>query len=298
MRLSGYLAPTSADLAIAFLADNRSAHALAGGNSLLVEPNRSRMSGATLVDLRRIPGLDSIVRAGCSLRVGAMTSLGAISSHDVVRESYSALGDAARSVGDAQVRNRATIGGNMADNDPGADPLAALLALRAEIRLEGPGGSRLLAVDDFLLGPHETALGEAELITAIMLPASPSATGSAYVKFTHPATQYAICGVAACVGLEADGSVCACSVAVTGAAEWAARLHAVEQTVRGSRAEVAVLAEAADRAGEKLSFRCDNFASSEYRRHLTTVLTRRALNQAVARAKRSLLLTQTSTSTT
>jgi aerobic carbon-monoxide dehydrogenase medium subunit len=286
MRVSNYIAPNSLEEAITLLAENRAALALAGGNSLLIEPNRSRMSNATLVDLRRISALAGLRSQADSLWIGAMTPLFTIAGDATIQERYAALAEAARSVGDAQVRNRATIGGNLADGDPGADLPAALLALGAQVHVQGAQGSRVLAVDDLLVGPSQTALKQGELITAITLPAPAAQTGSAYEKFTHPATLFAICGVATSITLATDGSVSACRAALTGAVESVARLSAVEAALNGKQPDASTLAAAAEQAGEKLRFRGDRFASTDYRCYLTKVLTQRVISRAVERATR------------
>lgn len=286
MRVSNYIAPNSLEEAIRLLSENKAAQALAGGNSLLIEPSRSLMSNAILIDLRRIPALAGLRSQADSLWIGAMTPLFTIAGDATIQERYAALAEAARSVGDAQVRNRATIGGNLAEGDPGADLPAALLALGAQVHVQGAQGSRVLAVDDLLVGPFKTALKQGELITAITVPIPVAQTGSAYEKFKHPATLFAICGVAASVTLANDGSVSSCRAALTGAAESVARLSAVEAALNGRQPDAQTLAAAADLAGEKLRFRGDHFASADYRYYLAKVLTQRVISRAVERATR------------
>lgn len=279
-----YTAPASLDEAVVLLGETAGARALAGGHSLLIEPGRSRLDPTALIDLRKIPGLANIqVLASGGVQIGAMATLAAIAEHAAVRERCPLLAEAIPSVGDAQVRNRATIGGNLADNDPASDLPAIMLALDAQLHIAGPGGTRAIGIEALITGPFQTSLAANELITAIVLEPAPSRSGSAYEKFKHPATLYAICGIAASVTLADDGSVSACRVAVTGAATHAARLRAVEEALSGKQPDEATLAAAAQ-AGTGLSFQNDRFASAEYREHLTSVLTRRALARAVERA--------------
>jgi carbon-monoxide dehydrogenase medium subunit len=284
MRLADYLAPDSLDEAVALLGASTSSRALAGGHSLLLEPNRSRMTDAVLVDLRRISGLADIeVRRG-GVQIGAMTTLAAIANDKMIQDRYSALAEAAGAAGDAQVRNRATIGGNLADANPGADLPAALLALGAELEVRHPSGTRTQTADGLWVGPFENSLRQSEVITVVSLPPQPAQSGSAYEKISHPATLYAICGVAASVTLAPDGTIRACRCAVTGAATIPTTLAAVGQAAAGLTPDAETLATVAEQADRNLTFEGDRFASAEYRRNLTTVLTERALTRAVERA--------------
>lgn len=278
-----YARPASLDEAIDLLAANAGARALAGGHSLLLEPNRSRLPAALLVDLRKLPGLNG-VQAGeqdGSVAIGAMTPLERIAGSALLQERYPALAEAAQSIGDAQVRNRATLGGNLADNDPGSDLVAAILALNAAIQLAGPRGLRALPADQFSTGPFQTALSQGELITGVTLAAPPAHTGSAYEKFTHPATRYAVCGVAAAVTLTTDGVVSACRIGVTGATTYPQRLHAAEAALVGQWPDDPILELASEQAREGLAYNSDPFASAVYRSHLLGVLTVRALRRAI-----------------
>ncbi len=278
-----YYSPDSLTEAITLLG-SADARPLAGGYSLLIEPQRSKLGGA-LVDLRRIGDLVGVTQGqGGEVTIGAMTPLAAIAAASAVQQSYAALAEAAASVGDAQVRNRATLGGNLAQSDAGNDLPAAILALGGLLHVQGAREERIVAASDFFTGPGQTALAAGELITAVTLPAPTGRSGSAYEKMKHPATLYAICGVAASVSLDANGAVEACSVAVTGAAEYPTRLKSVESALTGKTPTGDAIAAAAQGAGEGLSFRSDLFASADYRAHLTRVLTQRALTRALAQA--------------
>ena len=285
MKEFGYSAPHSLDEAVTLLANNAGARVLAGGQSLLVEPNRSRLATSLLVDLRKIEGLGSVERQqDGSVKIGSMTTLTAIARNGLIRETYPALAEAAQMTGDAQERNRATVGGNLADADPAADLPALMLALDAQVQVVGPKGSRTIPADGLITGANKTALRADDVITAVTLPAAAGGTGTAYERSTHPATLHALCGVAASVTLAGDGSVSGCRVAITGAADHAARLHSVESALTGKLPSPAALAAAASHAGDGLTFRTDLFASADYRAHLAGVLTERALAQAIGRA--------------
>ena len=280
----GYAAPQNLDDAVALLAQP-GARALAGGHRLLVEPQRSRLAGSLLVDLRKIPRLSGIeLQADGGFEIGAMTTLAAIAGHAGVRESCAALAEAALNTEDAQIRNRATLGGSLAFADPEAEPAAPVIAWNAQLQIAGPEGSRPLAAEDLITGPFQTALRPGEVIVAVRMPAAGERSGSAYERFRHPATLRAICGIAVSVTLSAKGAVDACRVAVTGATAQPARLRAMENALAGRQPTAEVLSAAAAAAGEGLAFRGDHFASADYRRHLTRVLAGRALKRAVERA--------------
>jgi carbon-monoxide dehydrogenase medium subunit len=284
MSQSAYAAPGKLEEIVGLLASNPGSHLLAGGQSLLVEPRRSQIAGSLLVDLRKVAGLSGIQSGvGGGLRIGAMMTLGAIAARDLVRKACSVLADAAALVGDAQVRNRATIGGALAEADPGSDLAPVLLVLGSVFDITGPGGSRSVEAAQFFTGPGRTALSAAEVITGITIPSAPPSTGAAYEKMKDPATLYALCGVAASVTRSAQGLVAQCRVAATGSTEYPVRLQAVERALTGARPDQGALSAAANRAVEHGVFRGTFYASSEYRAHLTQVLTERALKRALAR---------------
>jgi carbon-monoxide dehydrogenase medium subunit len=281
MRPFDYSSPSRLDEAVLLLANTPGARILAGGSQLLVEPARSQLRAPLLVDLRRIDGLAAIERqTDGRLKIGAMTTLAVVASHEAVRTEYPGLVDAAQAVGDPQVRNRATLGGSLMIDDAAADLPAVMLALDAEVQIAGPRGPRTQAIDDLRRG---AALGAGDVLTAVILPALPRRTGTAYEKMRNPATFYAVCGVAARVTLDGQGVVSACRVAVTGVGPSATRLGAVESALTGHSAS-GTLEAAANRAADGLAARSDRFASADYRRHLARVLTQRALTRAVERA--------------
>jgi len=284
MSQSAYAAPGKLEEIVKLLASNPGSHVLAGGQSLLVEPHRSQIAGSLLVDLRKVAGLSGIQSvAGGGLRIGAMMTVGAIAASDLVRKACPVLADAAALVGDAQVRNRATIGGALAEADPGSDLAPVLLVLASVFDITGPRGSRSVEAAAFFTGPGRTALSAAEVITGITIPSAVPSPGAAYEKMKDPATLYALCGVAASVTLSAQGQVAQCRVAATGSTEYPVRLQAVEKALTGARPDQGALSAAASRATEHGVFRGSFYASSEYRAHLTQVLTERVLKRALAR---------------
>jgi carbon-monoxide dehydrogenase medium subunit len=256
--------------AINLLAANPDAKLLAGGHSLLPAMKLRLASPEALVDIGRISELKNVSADGAS--IGAAVTYNDLMQNSAAKEKYTALHEAVSKVGDVQVRNRGTVGGAAAHADPASDVPAALLALGAELVAVGPNGSRTIAADDFFVDILTTALNPDEVLTEIRLPADPGK--SAYEKFAHPASGYAICGVAAAVkGNEVR-------VAVTGATYTATRLTSVEQALSGGNLDAAKIDAATENAADGLELAGDHFASSEYRAHLVTVFARRALKRA------------------
>jgi aerobic carbon-monoxide dehydrogenase medium subunit len=280
-----YAAPTSLEEAVNLLKQNAGANVLAGGLSLVNQVKLRRISPSILVDLRNIQGLVGIrPETNGVLQIGALTTCTDIAADQEVTERYHALAEAALNSGDPQVRNRGTIGGNLAHNESATDLPAVVLALEATISVVGPNGTRAIAADDFFTGSLETALSPGEIITSVDFPAEVANSGSAYEKFRNTASGHAICGVAALVGRGPDGTVNKCRVAVTGVADHAVRLRRVEAQLTSKTPNAENITNAVSQvANEGLSFLSDFYASGEYRTHLTQVLTERALTRATAR---------------
>jgi aerobic carbon-monoxide dehydrogenase medium subunit len=282
MSQSAYAAPEKLSEVVALLASQPGSRVLAGGQNLLVEPSRSHLAGSLLIDLRKIAELSGITANTTGLRIGATTTIGAVASSELVRKSCLVLSEAAELVGDAQVRNRATIGGAIAEADPSSDLAPVLLILNATFEIAGPQ-SRTVSADKFFAGSNGKALAATEVITAVGIPGPQSSTGAAYEKMKEPATLYALCGVATYVAISPQGLVGQCRVAVSGSTEHPVRLQAVERELTGARPGQDALSAAASRAGEHTRFRGTFYASSVYRAHLTQVLTERVLKRALAR---------------
>lgn len=288
MTSSGYAAPRTVKDAVALLAGAPGARVLAGGQRLLVEPSRSRLASTLLVDLQSISELAGIERQrDGSLKIGAMTTLATIAGSSDVRAVWPVLADAARMSGDAQTRNRATIGGSLAAADPQADLPAVALALNASIEIVGSTGSRTIGPGDLVTGGGQAGLRSDEIITGVIVPGRADRSGAAYEKFVHPATLGALCGVAACVVLAGNGSITDARVALTGATDRAVRLGAAERALSGQLPSNAVISAAAAPTSDAGVYLDDHFASADYRRHLARVLTTRAVQRAVDQARGS-----------
>jgi aerobic carbon-monoxide dehydrogenase medium subunit len=282
-----YHAPTSLDEAISLIEHyGDEAKLLAGGHSLLPAMKLRLAAPAVLIDLGRIAGLGDIRLNGREgpLMIGAMATWAQIEQHPGLRAALPVLGETVSLIGDIQVRNRGTLGGALAHADPAGDASALMLALEARLHAQGMAGARTIAASEFFTDMLVTALAPGEILTMIELePLAPGA-GAAYCKLAHPASRYATVGVAAYLRLEGE-VVRACRVAVTGAGPRPERQPAVEQAMLGATADLATIAHAAALAGEGMELLGDMHASAEYRLAMLKVYTRRALIEAVRRAR-------------
>ncbi|MCH8301452.1 MAG: xanthine dehydrogenase family protein subunit M [Proteobacteria bacterium] len=260
-----YHRPTSLDEARKILGDNDEAKLLAGGMTLLPTMKMRLASPSDLVDLSNIEGLADISDSGDAIEIGAMVCHAEVAASDVVRAAIPALSDLADSIGDAQVRNRGTIGGSVANSDPAADYPAAVLGLNAVVKTD----RREISADDYFKALFETALEPGEIVISVRF-AKPER--AAYSKFPNPASRYAVVGVM--VAETAEGI----RVAVTGAAACAYRVTAMEDALSKDFSAGALEGIAVD-AADLLS---DLHASAEYRAHLVGVMARRAVRQLIA----------------
>ena len=267
------------------LAAHPGAKLLAGGHSLVPLLKLRLAAPSALVDIGRIAELRGISRQGDVIRIGALTTHAELAASADLRHAAPALADAAGMVGDPAVRNRGTIGGNIAHADPASDLPTVLVALDARMVASGPGGERTIPAGEFFTGIMTTALAEEEILTAIQLPASSPGQGSAYEKFAHPASRYAVLGVAACITV-ANGTCSAARIAIGGLLPHARRAQAAERALTGKAiTDVAIAAAAAQVVadlGNDVSG--DIFASAEYRTAMAPVFTKRAVASAAARA--------------
>lgn len=276
-----YHRPNSVQAAAGLLAADPDAKLLAGGHSLIPAMKLRLASPSSLVDLSGVEGLSSIDASG-PVKIGAMTTYAAIRDSRELQSALPVLAAAADSVGDPAVQARGTIGGALAHSDPAADFTAIFLALGGSVEATGTNGTRTIQADDFFVDLFTTALEPDEIITSVSFPSTDGA-GTAYEKFRHPASGYAVVGVAVKVAMGADGNVESARIAVTGATSKATRASAAEQALQGQALDEASIDAAAAVAGNGLDINGDHFASEEYRRHLVSVLTGRALRKAAGR---------------
>lgn len=257
---------------------------LAGGHGLIPDLKDRRVDADRLVDVSGVAELRGIDFGTDETTVGALTTHATLAESDALHRNVPVLAAAASEVGDRQVRNRGTLGGNLVEADPAADLPAAAIAADATLMLRGPDGDRTVPVEEFFDGDGATAIDD-ELVTAVTFP-NRDGTGSAYARKTHPASGFAMVGVAARVGVEA-GTVTSARVAATGVADRPIRLCAVETALVDAGANDAeVLANAADCATRDLDdeqVRGDHHASAAYRTNLLTVYVERTLQTALDR---------------
>jgi len=259
------------------------ARLLAGGHSLLPLMKLRLAEPKHLVDIRRIPELSGVREESGALIIGAATPYNVLERSPVVGRRLPMLAEAAAQIGDAQVRNMGTVGGSLAHADPAADLPAVMLAAGAELRVTGPKGPRSIPVDGFFLKLFTTALAPGEVLTELRIPLPAAGTGGAYAKFPHPASRFAVVGVAAMVTV-VSGKISAARVAITGVGAKAARAGATEAALTGKPAEAGTVAAAAEKAVEGLGVRSDARMDPDYWRALAVTFTRRAVATALERA--------------
>jgi carbon-monoxide dehydrogenase medium subunit len=279
-----YYRPETVAEALDLLASVEGARPLAGGHSLLPAMKLRVANPAAIVDLTRIEGLDQISRDGDSITIGALTKHAAVAASELVRTDCAILSDAAAHIGDPQVRNRGTIGGSVAHADPAADYPTVLTALGATITVTGKAGERTITADDFFVDLFTAAHEEGELVTSVQVPVLTAAQGGAYLKHRHPASSYAVVGVAAVVTVD-DGQCTAARIAVGGITGKPERTQTAEAALVGQAPTEANNAQAASHVPDALTNPLgDIYASGEFRIHLAEVLTKRALTDAFARS--------------
>jgi carbon-monoxide dehydrogenase medium subunit len=280
-----YYAPGTLEEAFALLDQYRGdAKILAGGQSL-IPAMRFRLSmPAVLVDLNGLEELSYIREPNGVLAIGAMTRESMLEEWEAGHQKFGMLADGSRVIADPVVRNRATVGGNLAHADPANDHPAIMLAYNSQLVAQGPKGTRTIAIDDFFTGLFQTTLATNEILTEIRIPAPGPQSGGAYVKMERKVGDYAVSAVAA--QLTMDGDVCtAARIALTNVNPVPMRAMNAEQAIIGKE----LTEETLDLAGREAAAECDPTAdlrgSVEYKRDLTRVLTKRAIRRALERAR-------------
>ena len=280
-----YHAPGSLAEAIGLLQQHGDdAKVLSGGQSLLPLLKLRLASAVHLVDIGRIPGLEYIKEEAGYLKIGGRTRESALERSDVIKAKYPILHDTALVIADPLVRNRATVGGNLAHADPANDHPATMLALGAEVVATGPRGERVIPIGQFFTGIFATALAPGEILTEIRIPAPPPRSGGAYVKLERKVGDFATAASAAQVTIGADGKVARAGIALTAAGPTPIKATAAEQFFQGKVPDAAAIAQASKLASDATSPSEDRRGSVEYKREMARVLTARALATAVARA--------------
>jgi len=252
---------------------------LAGGMSLIPLMKLRLASPEEVVDIGRLPGLNHITETGGTVKIGATATHHDIETSPVIRAKVPLLAEAAARIGDVQVRNMGTIGGSTAHADPAADYPASLLALEAQIRLASANGERTIPAADFFLEAFTTALEPGELIVEIQVPVEESNEGYRYEKVPHPASGFAVVGVAARVK-KTKNKITLARIGVTGMSPRPFRARKAESLLESGATIEAAAAAVAD--GEEPN--SDLYASAAYRQHLAKVYAQRALTTALSRS--------------
>lgn len=271
-----YSSPTSLQEALSLLA-NENAKALAGGMSLVPMMKLRFAAPEQIVDLGRLPDLNYVREEGGEIHIGAMTTHYEIETSALLRGRCPLLAEVAHHIGDTQVRNMGTIGGSTAHADPAADYPAALFALEAKLKLVKAGSERTVTVEEFFVDTFTTALDPGELIQEIVVPVEQSGTGTSYQKVQHPASGFAIVGIAARVH-KSGSDINWARIGVTGLSNKGFRATAVETAITFGSPE-----DAAAKVSDGVDANSDLYASAEYRAHLARVYTARAIKQALSR---------------
>jgi carbon-monoxide dehydrogenase medium subunit len=276
-----YARANTLDEALNLLAQNDDAKILAGGHSLIPAMKLRLAMPPLLVDIARIKDLSYITEDSGQIRIGAMTTHYQIESSELLKKICPLLPECASHIGDMQVRNKGTIGGSVAHSDPAGDWPAAVLALDAELVAVSKGGERTIKAGEFFVDLLTTALQPNEILREIRINKPQGRTGHAYVKMAHPASGFAVVGVAANLSFNGGTECKAASIGITGVSSKAYRPSAVEAALTGANLDDASIANAAGHATDGIDVNGDVFASDEYRRHLAAVHTRRAIAAAL-----------------
>lgn len=280
-----YVRANTLDEALSLLAQNEDAKVLAGGHSLIPAMKLRLAQPQMLVDIGRIKELAYIREEDRQIRIGAMTTHYQIESSDLLKKICPLLPECAASIGDVQVRNKGTIGGSLAHSDPAADWPAAVLALNAELVVTSKNGERTIKADDFFVDLLTTSLEPGEILREIRINKTNGRTGQAYAKMHHPASGFAVVGVAANLTLDGDSGCENASISITGVSAKAYRAAAVESGLTEHKLDDQAIADAASHATDGIDVNGDLFASADYRKHLAEVYTRRAIVSAISSAR-------------
>jgi aerobic carbon-monoxide dehydrogenase medium subunit len=280
-----YHVPKSVDEAIALLGKlGENAKILAGGQSLIPAMRFRLASPEQLVDINRIEGLTYLEERGNHLAIGAMTREHSIEELPLIAKSYPLLLDTAKVIADPIVRNRATIGGNLAHADPANDHPATMLAFNATVIAKSTAGTREIPIDDFFVGLFESCLKHGEILTEIRIPKPVAGSGGAYIKIERKVGDYAVAAVAVQLQLTA-GKIAAIRIGLTNVSPVPMRAKGAEAALLGTAGDDAALAAAGVKAAAECEPSADLRGQEDYKRDLVRVLIKRTVRRALARAK-------------
>ena len=282
-----YLNPNQVSEAISLLQKHgEEAKILAGGHSLIPAMKLRFVMPEYLIDISGIDGLEYIREEDGQLKIGAMTRESSLEESNLIKDNYPLLLDTVKMIADPQVRNMATVGGNLAHGDPANDHPATMIALRASVAVEGPNGRREIGIDDFFPDFFTTALEDNEILTEIRIPASQPGSGGAYQKIERKVGDYAAAAVACQLSLEADGKIQQIGIGLTNVGPVPIRSVGAEGNLRGKTPDDSLIQESGRLAAEECNPVDDLRGSAGYKRDLVNELTQRAIKISIDRAKR------------
>ena len=292
MKNFNYLAPSGLTEATSLLSQyGEGAKIMAGGTDLLVKMRNREVKPTYVIDLKCIPNMDSIeYNAKKGLKVGALTKVRDVEISRIIQEKFSILSQAAGTLGSVQVRNKATIGGNLCHASPSADMAPALIGLDAEVKFVGRRGVKLMPLEEFFKGPGKTVLKSNEILTEIIVPNMADFSQGVYLKFSpRRAMDLAIVGVACVLTTDLGSFKCLDVRIVLGAvAPTPIRAKKAEEMIRGESLSSSVIKEATKMAREEAQPITDIRASEWYRGEIVEVLVSRAISKALDRIKAKL----------
>jgi aerobic carbon-monoxide dehydrogenase medium subunit len=281
-----YLRPKTIPEAVAFLQQyGDDAKILSGGQSLIPMMKLRIARPAYLIDINRISGLSYIKEEAGFLKIGGLTREADLEASALIRSKYPIILDTAHVIADPQVRNLATVAGNLAHGDPANDHPATMLALGTQIVATGPAGERIIPIEEFFLSVFSTALKPGEILTEIRIPIPPAHSGGAYLKLERKVGDFATAAVAAQVTLDGKGAVQKVGIGLTNVGPTPIKARKAEEFLRGKTVDEANARQAGQLAAEEAQPSSDLRGPAEYKRGLVKELAKRALSRAAERAE-------------
>jgi carbon-monoxide dehydrogenase medium subunit len=282
-----YLRPKTLPEAVAMLQQHGDdAKILSGGQSLIPMMKLRLARPSHLIDINRVTGLSYIKEEGGFLKIGGLTREAELEASDLIRKKYPLLLDTATVIADPQVRNMATVGGNLAHGDPANDHPATMMALHAQIVATGAKGERVIAIDDFFLTLFTTALQHDEILTEIRVPVPPPKSSGAYFKLERKVGDFATAATAVQLTLDDKGAVQQIGIGLTNAGPTPIRAKAAEDALRSKKPDAALINQASQLAMDAADPSADLRGPAEYKKGLIKELTKRALTRALERASK------------
>lgn len=282
-----YLRPKTVPEAVAMLQQHGDdAKILSGGQSLIPMMKLRLARPSHLIDITRVNGLSYIKEEGGFLKIGGLTRESELEASDLIRKKYPLLLDTATVIADPQVRNMATVGGNLAHGDPANDHPATMMALRAQVVATGAKGERVIPIDDFFVTLFTTTLQHDEILTEIRVPVPPPKSSGAYFKLERKVGDFATAATAVQLTLDDKGAVQQIGIGLTNAGPTPIRAKAAEDALRGKKPDAALINQASQLAMDSADPSADLRGPAEYKKGLIKELTKRALTRALERASK------------